>query len=301
MPQSFVFCICERTLTIYMKARKTLFPTSGSKKSARSLDDLMLSLGVLHKRGAAALKESHGVSLDTIIQLRNQALALDSAFVAWEAAHERDFYPNTIFHIRESSESMRTHYPVGLWPGKVDTYFDHYIAGIWNLYRASRVSLQDIILKFSDVLNDGRSLEAENMVADFLVEDMLSSIPFHLTENLHDFSREITKGVNNIHNPGRSIGGLLLMHSIMATSHLEIVDVKIRIYLRDCLRWIGEHMGIGQASILAEVRSHLFLSFHSMPMLSNPTNLLVVSNHRAGVFWRQFDDYSSWFDIVNQL
>ncbi|OKL58468.1 hypothetical protein UA08_05976 [Talaromyces atroroseus] len=203
----------------------TLFPTLGLRRSDRSLDDLLLSLGVLYKHGTAALENYSGASPDAILNMRNDALALDEAFVAWEMTQDKDFHPNTVFHIKTSGNS--SHYPVGLWPGKVDTYLDHYIAGVWNLYRASRLSLLDLILQLSDALNDGRSLEGEHVVADFLVEGMLSSIPFHLAEDIHALSSGF-KTARCIPSPGRASGGLLLMHSIFATSNLVIVDERVR-------------------------------------------------------------------------
>jgi hypothetical protein len=240
----------------------TLFPTLGSRKSGRSLDDLLISLGILYKRGNAALEAWSGLSPDEVLNLRNGALALDDAFVTWERAQEKDFHPNTVFRIKVKKRGDGSHYPVGLRPGKVDTYLDHYIAGIWNLYRASRLSLLDLILKFSDALNDGRSPEGEHLVADFLVEGMLSSIPFHLAEDVHALSGGF--------NPGRATGGLLLMHSIFVTSKLTIVDAHVREYLRECLEWIGEHMGIGQASTFAQVNSpFIYLALWLVYVLSN--------------------------------
>ena len=54
-------------------------------------------------------------------------------------------------------------------------------------------------------------------------------------------------------NPGRSVGGLLLMHPIYVASKLPIVPQQMREYLENCLEWIAMYMGIGQASLLAKV------------------------------------------------
>jgi hypothetical protein len=214
------------------------------------LDDLLLSLGSLLKRANTVLGGPLAFFSDTLYQLQNEALELDRGFSTWEQAREKSFHPSTIFHIEDNHDLPRCH--VGLWPGNVDTYFDLYTSAVWNVYRASRLFLVDLILRLSNALNDGRSPDAENEVAASLIDGMLASIPFHLVEDLHSFSREMHTSTS-IKNPGRAVGGLLLMHSISITSHLEIVNHTTKKYLKRCLQWIAENMGIGQAAILAQV------------------------------------------------
>lgn len=175
---------------------------------------------------------------------------MDRSFQTWEQTREKSFHPSTVFHIEDNHDISQCH--VGFWPGKVDTYFDLYTSAIWNIYRASRLFLVDLILKLSNALNDGRSPDAENEFAASLIDGMLASIPFHLVEDLHSFSRGMHTSTS-IKNPGRAVGGLLLMHSISITLHLDIVNFSTQEYLKRCLQWIAENMGIGQASILAQV------------------------------------------------
>jgi hypothetical protein len=202
------------------------------------------------KRANAVLDGSPAFFGDTVYQLQNEALELDRTFSTWEQSRERSFHPSTIFHIEDIHDPFQCH--VGFWPGKVDTYFDLYTSAVWNIYRASRLFLVNLILKLSNALNDGRSPDAENEVAASLIDGMLASIPFHLVEDLHSFSREMHASTS-IRNPGRSVGGLLLMHSISITSHLDIVNYPTQEYLKRCSRWMAENMGIGQAAILAQV------------------------------------------------
>jgi hypothetical protein len=53
---------------------------------------------------------------------------------------------------------------------------------------------------------------------------------------------------------GRPVGGLLLMYTLYVLLTLPIVEPKLKVYIRDCLAWIGTHMGIGQATILSKVK-----------------------------------------------
>ena len=220
------------------------------------------------KRANTILEGSPAFFGDTLYQLQNEALELDRAFSAWEETREKSSHPSTVFHIEDNHDLSRCH--VGLWPGKVDTYFDLYTSAVWNIYRASRLLLVDLILRLSNALNDGRSPDAENEITASLIDGMLASIPFHLAEDLHSFSREMHTSTL-IRNPGRAVGGLLLMHSISITSRLENVNYTTREYLKRCLLWIAENMGIGQAAILAQVSS--ILSYGSV-QIAPSANLL---------------------------
>lgn len=237
------------------------------------MDDLLLSLGSLLKRANTVLEGSPAFFGDTLYQIQNEALELDRAFSTWEQTREKSFHPSTVFHIQDNHDLTQCH--VGLWPGKVDTYFDLYTSAVWNIYRASRLFLVDLILKLSNALNDGRSPDAENEVAASLIDGILSSIPFHLVEDLHSFSRYVHNSTS-IKNPGRAVGGLLLMHSISITSHLDIVNHPTQNYLKRCLGWIAENLGIGQASILAQVNLILSLCFFHV---ATSANILIGSEH----------------------
>lgn len=143
---------------------------------------------------------------------------------------------------------------MGYWPGRVDTYFDLYLSGVWNISRAARVLLLDLTLKLSRLLNNNDIHSREHEVALRLVEDIVSSIPFHLAESLPVFLEDTSKeNVAAAVDPGRSVGGLLLMHPIYVASKLSIVPQQMREYMGDCLEWIETYMGIGQASLLAKV------------------------------------------------
>ena len=84
---------------------------------------------------------------------------------------------------------------------------------------------------------------------------MLASVPYHLVENLQVFLRDSElKTSIEINNPGRLLGGLLLMYPLYVTSRMRFLDTARREYMLRCLAWIGEYMGIGQATVLAKVR-----------------------------------------------
>ena len=76
---------------------------------------------------------------------------------------------------------------VGYWPGRVDIYFDLYVAGVWNICRTARLLPINMILRLSRLLNDNQNNTRKQQEALRLVEDIVSSIPFHLAEDLSAF------------------------------------------------------------------------------------------------------------------
>ncbi|EED22673.1 hypothetical protein TSTA_061610 [Talaromyces stipitatus ATCC 10500] len=150
------------------KHKETIFSTPASKKDSRSLDDLLLSLSSLVNRANALFQESSKDFSDTLNQLHNEAQELDRAFPMWKETRETSFHPSTIFYMEDNYDPSEC--PVGFWPGEVDTYFDLYSSAVWNIYRAARLFLVDLILKLSSALNDERSLDTETETANCLVD-----------------------------------------------------------------------------------------------------------------------------------
>lgn len=91
---------------------------------------------------------------------------------------------------------------------------------------------------------------AQEYVAD-LTQSILSSIPYLLSADLQAFVKNVPARSPLV--PGRPVGGLLLMHGLFLLSTMTIIDPKIKDYLKSCLVWLGDHMGIGQATVLSKV------------------------------------------------
>ena len=229
-----------------------MFPAPVSSDASQSLDNLLLTFGPIWEKADILLANPLTTS-DDRYHLKNRAIDLDQAFAKWQEAQVKHLQPWTVGHVSQKPAGLEL--GVGYWPGRVDTYFDLYVAGAWNTSRTARVLLISLIFKLSKILNDNNDYSRERQDALYLVEDIVSSIPFHLAEDLQVFLRGVEKeNTATVMNPGRPVGGLLLMHSIYVASKLSIVPRQMREYLRDCLEWIAMNMGIGQASLFAKVR-----------------------------------------------
>lgn len=209
-----------------------------------SLDDLLLSLDTFW---GEFLSSS---SSEDLVALQSKCIALDRRFTQWEDSRATLFKPTEIGHIHNKQNGSKI--AAGYWPGRVDTYFDLCVAGIWNIFRAARLLLLNLLVQMS------HSSEQFRKEADRIVESMIASIPYHLAENLQAFVNGQAKH-SEIPEPGKHLGGLLLMHPLYAAFKSPCLPQDVRSYLRDCLLWIGENMGLGQARLLALVSRFLSL------------------------------------------
>lgn len=219
------------------------------------------------RKKADALLASPSLTLDEMYLVKEEAINLDRRLARWQDSQVNDFNPTTIGHITTISQDPgdpNLGLDAGLWPGKVDTYFDPYVAAVWNISRTVRCWLIDLILTLSKRLNDNdnqdHSCQKLNQDAVSLTEDFIASIPYHLTEDLQAFLRD-KEFKAEITSPGRPVGGLLLMHPAYVMSKLSIVPSQLQDYIRNCLAWIEGHMGIGQAGLFARVSLFLSSSF----------------------------------------
>jgi hypothetical protein len=183
--------------------------------------------------------------------LRSQSIALDQRFDKWKDSRSPVFKPTRIGRIDRCDDELDI--PVGYWPGTVDTYFDLYVAGVWNIFRAARLLLVALIISLSEATGDDRGYVDYAVIGNRIAADMIASIPYHLVDNLPAFISDLAKQ-REIAEAGRYLGGLLLIHPLYVASRMQFLPDEMQCYSRRCLAWIGSNMGFGQATLLAEVR-----------------------------------------------
>ncbi|KAJ5136781.1 hypothetical protein N7448_005335 [Penicillium atrosanguineum] len=231
--------------------------------STKSLDSLLISLARIGQRVKITATEGL-MDCDEKGWLLLEALNLDREFVQWNESQDQIHRPTMIGQV---SKTTALECNVGYWPGRVDVYFDRYVAGIWNIYRAARLYLSELILNLSNGNRNPRTDPRHGQDMDDLVQGVLSSIPYHLTENLYGFLNQIDNGAP-LANVGKAASGLFVMHPLHVISNLSLVDLDVRCYLKRCLLWIGDNMGIGQASVFAKSSTFETEDFASGCMLT---------------------------------
>lgn len=185
------------------------------------------------------------------MDLKRESISLNQRFSDWQDSRSKEFRPTSVAHMYNHWQGV-SEISAGFWPGRVDTYFDLYVAGVWNIFRAARLLLISLIIKLSAILGDTDDLSWHIHRARSIAQDIASSIPYHLTDDLYAFLNEFGTSME-IRDPGRFLGGLLLIHPLYVASHTPILSEEIRKYMHRCLEWIGSNMGLGQASLLAKV------------------------------------------------
>ena len=103
---------------------------------------------------------------------------------------------------------------------------------------ANRLSLDADVASFEDRVQP-------------LIAAMTASIPFHLAGDVSEYLAGAKTGGRPV-APGKVAGGLLLLHPLYAAARCPLVTLAERQYFGRCLKWIGDNMGIGQASLLAD-------------------------------------------------
>jgi hypothetical protein len=191
------------------------------------------------------------LEMEAVHALNNEITALDGRFINWQKSRIPEIQPTTIGHVEERQHAEKVH--VGFWPGKIDTYFDFCVAGMWNIFRAARLLLNLLRVKLCDTTGDTNGCAEYKTIANEIAKDIAASIPFHLTDNLHVFVNELETS-SEIREHGRLLGGVLLMHPLYVATQVPYLQEQLRDYMRSCLEWIGSAMGLGQATLLAKVR-----------------------------------------------
>ena len=135
-----------------------------------------------------------------------------------------------------------------------------YVAAVWNSYRKTRLKLLDLAAECIDRLRDyDRTLMREidlNLLekkSEQVAKSIAASVPYHLIADFPQLIRQLPTVPERV-APGKSVGGLLLMHPIYVASTASLLSPQLRGWMRQQLRWIGEKMGISQATLLANVR-----------------------------------------------
>lgn len=261
------------------------------------MDALLHLFGHLWTTTNAALHDTQPSNHD-LYRFLNDALALEQALASWQDSQISDFRPWEIGSINDRQDSLGDEPPeVGFWPGRVDMYFDFSVAGVWNVSRTARLLLIELAQKLFERL-DGNEKESGSYVQSGstvrLTQDLISSIPFHIVEDVHSFVGEASKSntpqsgtpstnsfsqapINsdllNPTFPGRRAGGLFLVHPLYVASNLEVVPQTERAYFRRCLDWIAMYMGIGLASVFGKVsRYHFRITISRSSSLLRPVS-----------------------------
>lgn len=126
-----------------------------------------------------------------------------------------------------------------------------YVATAWNSWRSMHMVWLDQLFHVSKALGRNDLIPHCISKVDSLVGGLKASIPYHLSRDVEEYVKQVNVGKPALQTNHLS-GGLLLFHHLYSIGRCTIVDASTRQYLANTLRWIGNEMGIGSASVLAD-------------------------------------------------
>ncbi|KAI1614931.1 hypothetical protein EDD37DRAFT_402492 [Exophiala viscosa] len=245
-----------------------------SSRPVQTLDSILLKTRPLHERMQRLMDADTIVPADEVHTLREEMELLADEYAQWPQNQPREWSPKTVGFADADSITSSI-----CWQGKVEGYFDLYVSAVWNSYRKARLLYLERVIHFEEHFRQdarrfdvhptdlpryhpskGIPLQPLFSQIQELATDVAASVPFHLTNSGKAW--QFPLGGDAAHfPPGRSVGGLLLLHPLFVASKRSTVSPDLRAYFRKCLAWVATHMGIGQAAIFAKDTDELPLGF----------------------------------------
>jgi hypothetical protein len=227
--------------------------------SVQLLNSLVLKHQTLLDRSNLLLN-SHTTPGEDLRDILQEAKLLNQEFSLWPESQLEEWALTNVGFVdpnRDASTAELT------WiSGRVDKYMNLIVAATWNKYRIYSLLLLDAIIRISDRLEVTDNCRTEKAKAQGIIDDVMASLPFHL---LRDETRFVTELEIM---PGSLIGGLSIMHPLFLLTNLPVVPPHQQAQTRECLAWIGEHLGIREATSLSAVRYKSKMN----PKLTNDIN-----------------------------
>ena len=134
--------------------------------------------------------------------------------------------------------------------------FAVYVSAVWNTYRKARLKLLEVLFDCGSRLHDDSIPYEETRECNHLrkeavdiTNDLCASVPFHLIRNIQGHIQDRTLPVT----PAMALGGLSLIYPLHNACLVSLLPDLHRRWIQGRLRWIGRVMGIGQATVIAEV------------------------------------------------
>ncbi|EMC99034.1 hypothetical protein BAUCODRAFT_388100 [Baudoinia panamericana UAMH 10762] len=212
----------------------------------------------LFKRSASILQPDSIQYESTLRRLMSEILAFKAELRTWSSWQPEAMKPTTAVRFTQAYTLRFPAVEDLLCPiTRADTYADYFVAGMWMSYRQCQLHLTNLLCRISRTLSKDpeaydRSREHAKLQREVqdLVDDMYAAIPFMLVGEQIRGSRPEGSLWNHA-RPPMLLGGLDLQWTLFTASILDIVSSDVRRNIRSILLWIGENLGLGQATVLA--------------------------------------------------
>lgn len=184
------------------------------------------------------------------------ASVIEAELVAWLAALPSDFTYETFTKSPYDFLFQERCRGVPSFDDQYHVYPNFWVCNTWNQYRCARIIVSEIILarmwKISDSsklsLSDDFRVHCKSLRSTIrrLAVDICRSVPYHLGAHQKEVSP-------NCPPPESYLGGLVLLWPLFLAGVVENPSHSLRRWVIECLKMIGNSMGIDQALALMDM------------------------------------------------
>lgn len=240
---------------------------------ANRLTQYTLLVPALRSRATSLLQQSKTQwNIYAVSMLLHEVRSIDIILSTWPASIPDSWQYTAISHASWGpTSSLPTDYQCEIYPGSLDSYYDIWIASVWNSYRVSRLFLNAIIVRcvtwLANVPHNPADEDAECFDAvttiQSMANDICASVPFFLgyeprslppdleLETLADSPEPACTALRPA-QPS-SICGYFLLWPLFVCRSARSIPLSQRNFLRSRMGAIAERVGIAQAKMLVEV------------------------------------------------
>ena len=192
-------------------------------------------------------------------EIVSAASALDAELIAWLAALPPGFsYEHHTASPYDFDFQQRCR-GLTLYDDQYHVYPNLWVCNSWNQYRCARIIVSEIILSHIRQMSDSSSLRSlsdefrmhcRTLRATIrrLAVDICRSVPFHLGAHLDPHVP-----ANGVPPPEGYLGGLMLLWPLFLAGVVENPNHQLRRWVVQCLRMIGNTMGLDQSLALMDI------------------------------------------------
>jgi hypothetical protein len=261
----------------YRGEQDHLFRAPLANKTVMSMDVVAKATWAIIAR-AEKILHSVSTTMEELQDLMEDTHKVDQKYSLWPDTQPREWRPKILGQMDDSNPEITEH-PL-YYAGPVETYFDRtvppcspaprnpfpfgepisltgfpllvYVATVWNTFRKGRLLMLELISQLAMRFEEHDLVEHCRAEARVLATGLIAAIPYFLSADPSAFLPPRSPGTSvGPIKPGRSVGGLLIVHPLYIASTFTVIDGKMRAHMLHVLSWIGEELAIGQATVLA--------------------------------------------------
>jgi hypothetical protein len=239
-------------------------PGESNTTVANQLTSLQLVIPDLRAKANELLSQPKDeYVIQDVVKLMEDSQVADENLSKWPDVLPPSWHPKTVASMEGEPEDIDE---AEIWPGNIDSYYDVWVASMWNSYRTSRIFVQAIVVRCIQWL--GSSLQykqlpefkAATAALQQMVDDTCASVPYHMGYGVPENDLRESKYPPPQENlpfqkPNHAqsvmaLGGYFLLWPLFTAASVVTTPAEQRQWLRGRLFFIAKRFGINQAKLL---------------------------------------------------